>query len=71
MLKPGKRNGIHYLSFVLFILLKLLDPGALVPYFEVSEHSGKDYLLVQVSFFTKQGRNQYSSLIIELTLLRA
>jgi len=71
MLKPGKRNGFHYLSFVLFILLKLLDPGPLVPYFEVGEHSGKDYLLVQVSFFTKQGRNQYSSLIIELAYLRA
>ena len=45
--------------------------GALVPDFEVSEHSDKDYLLVQVSFFTKQGRNQYSSLIIELAYLRA
>ena len=71
MLKPGKRNGFHYLLFVLFILLELLEPGSLVPYFEVSEHSGKDYLLVHMSFFTKQGRNQYSSLIIELTLLSA
>ena len=71
MLKPGERNGFHYLFFVLFIPLELLDPTALVPYFEVGEHSGKDYLLVQVSFFTKQGRNQYSSLIIELALLGA
>ncbi len=66
MLEPGMRNGFHYLSFVLFILLELLDPGSLVPYFEVSEHSCKDYLLVHMSFFTKKGRYQYSSLIIEL-----
>src|SRR5208337_522608 len=71
MLKPGMRNGFHYLSFVLFILLELLDPGFLVPYFEVSEHSGKDYLLVHMSFFTKHGRNQYSSLTVELALLSA
>jgi hypothetical protein len=57
--------------FVQLIAFDLEVISALVPDFEVREHSDKDYLRSQVRVFTKQGRNQDSALVVELTLLRS
>jgi hypothetical protein len=56
---------------VLFVPHILEVIRAFVPDFEIREHSDNDYLLVKVSVFTKKGRYQYSSLIVELAFLGA
>ncbi len=56
---------------ILPVFFDLNVPGALVPNFEIREHSGKDDFLVQSGLLAEYGWNEHPSLIVKLAFLGA